>query len=93
MNPRFDPMRSKSYRDYAIGDTVVFTGSDIDQVRWGGNDNPDGILEVGKEYVVDDIEVHSSHTYVTLVGFELFAFNSVCFVKAGEEKDDYNYQI
>jgi hypothetical protein len=59
--------------------TVIYTGASDVQVRWGGRDDPRGILEIGKEYTVTDTEVHSWHTKITLDGFPDKQFNSVCF--------------
>lgn len=50
-----------------------------DQVRWGGNCNPNEYLTVGEVYEVAQWEVHSWHTKVYLVGFEKYPFNSVNF--------------
>lgn len=50
----------------------------IEQIRWGGHTNPIGILEVGKSYEVEKVEVHSSHTRVFLVGIKGY-FNSIWF--------------
>lgn len=51
----------------------------IDQIRWGSNDDPNDLLEVGKVYDVEDWEVHSWHTKVILVDFPGKRFNSVNF--------------
>jgi hypothetical protein len=59
---------------------MVYTGEACDdQVRWGGNDDPRGLLEQGKAYDVEKIEVHSYHTKVFLVEFPGKKFNSVHF--------------
>lgn len=62
---------------------VKFIGSSVEQVNWGSNDNPDGILEVGKTYEVWNIEVHSWHTKIILTKFPHLKFNSVCFEEIG----------
>ncbi len=64
-----------------MGKLLRFTGSTPEQVRWGGNDNPDGILVVGDVYEVDKREVHSWHTKISLKGIDGW-FNSVCFEDA-----------
>jgi len=46
--------------------------------NWGSCEPIKGNLEVGKEYEVDNIEVHSWHTKVYLKGFSK-PFNSVHF--------------
>ena len=61
-------------------DTVIFIGSSIEQVNWGGNDDPNGILVRGEEYVVEYVEVHTSHTKISLVGYD-GKYNSVSFLK------------
>jgi len=49
------------------------------QVRWGGNNDPRGILVPGDEYEVLDIEVHSWHTKIILKEFPNLKFNCVHF--------------
>lgn len=49
---------------------VTFNGASIEQIRWGGNDDPNPLLEVGKTYEIEDIEVHSWHTKIRLVGID-----------------------
>lgn len=49
------------------------------QVRWGGNDDPRGILVEGDVYELWDEYVHSSHTKLEFVDFPGLRFNSVCF--------------
>lgn len=62
------------------GDTVIYRGDADDyQVRWGGNDDPRGLLEPGAEYEVKDVEVHSQHTKVYLCAHPHKRFNSVHF--------------
>ena len=56
-----------------------FIGSTIEQVRWGTNDDPDTILVIGEEYDLANIEVHSSHTKLTLTRWPTLKFNSVSF--------------
>jgi hypothetical protein len=59
---------------------VRYTGdASDDQVRWGGNDDPRGVLEPGAEYVVEEEEVHTWHTKYHLVGVPGLRFNSVHF--------------
>ena len=45
---------------------------------WGGGENHH-LLEVGKEYTLEDIDVHSWHTIVYLEEFPNVEFNSVAF--------------
>ena len=56
-----------------------YVGADDDQVRWGGNDDPRGILEIGEVYEVIDVDVHTYHTKIYLKNFPNLAFNSVHF--------------
>lgn len=58
---------------------VRFVGCSTEQVRWGSNDSPDGILKVGEEYEVEKEEVRSWHTKYFLKGFPGKKFNSICF--------------
>lgn len=50
-----------------------------DQINWGGNDDPNELLEIGKEYEVLKKDVHSWHTKLTLVDFPDKVFNDVSF--------------
>lgn len=45
---------------------------------WGGGENHH-LLEVGKEYTLEDIVVHSWHTIVYIKEFPDVKFNSVAF--------------
>lgn len=62
------------------GTKVIFTG-DVSQaqINWGGNDDPNGLLEKGKVYTLDYTEVHSYHTKVFLMEFPSKQFNPVWF--------------
>lgn len=60
------------------GNTVIFTGSTKEQVNWGSNDDPTGLLIVGDKYYVERVHVHSQHTKVELRGIK-GKFNSVHF--------------
>lgn len=63
---------------FSVGDVVRFDSCSADQIRWGSNDDPNGILEQNQLYVVDYVEVHSQHTKISLDGIK-GKFNSVCF--------------
>lgn len=65
---------------FKAGDKVKYTGSIEEQVRWGNNDNPVGILIEGDVYYVERVEVHTWHTKLCLRGV-YGKFNSVCFEK------------
>ncbi len=60
-----------------IGSKIIFTGCCEEQRKWG-NHADDSVLEIGKEYTVKDISVHSYHTKIYLEETEGH-FNSVCF--------------
>ena len=59
-------------------DTVQYIGCSDEQVRWGNNDDPRSYLIVGKEYIVEEVDVHSQHTKIKLYN-KVGWFNSVCF--------------
>ena len=61
-----------------VGDTVKFLGCSIEQIRWGNNDDPNGLLFIGDRYYVEHVYVHSQHTKIELRGIK-GKFNSVCF--------------
>lgn len=65
--------------DIRAGDTVKFLGCTKEQVQWGNNDDPNGLLFVGDKYLVERVEVHSQHTKIQLRGVLKQKFNSVCF--------------
>jgi hypothetical protein len=66
--------------NFKKGDCIVYVGCSDEQVRWGGNDDPRGILVEQQKYYVEKIEIHSLHTKLTLFGIS-GKFNSVCFEK------------
>jgi hypothetical protein len=61
-----------------VGNTVKFLGCSREQVQWGNNTDPTGILIVGDKYYVEHVHVHSQHTKIELRGIK-GKFNSVCF--------------
>lgn len=63
---------------FSVGDVVRFDSCSEDQIRWGSNDDPNGVLQQNELYVVDYVEVHSQHTKISLSGIQ-GKFNSVCF--------------
>ena len=66
--------------NFKVGDQVRYTGSIEEQVRWGNNDNPEGVLIEGDVYYVKKVEVHTWHTKLHLR--EIYGkYNSVCFEK------------
>jgi len=58
---------------------VKYIGSNIEQARWGNNNDPYGLLNLNQIYEVLDKEVHSWHTKLILKEFPKLKFNSVCF--------------
>lgn len=66
--------------NFKTGDRVVYIGCNDEQVKWGNNDNPSGVLMENQKYYVDKVEVHSQHTKLTLRGI-FGKFNSVSFKK------------
>ena len=68
------------------GDQVSFIGCSTFQIKWGNNDDPNPILEEGGVYVVEYVDIHTSHTKIKLVGYDGW-FNSVCFVRGFDEPD------
>lgn len=66
--------------DFRSGDNVKYLGCTEEQVQWGVNDNPNGVLIVGDKYYVERVENHTWHTKLHLRGI-YGKFNSVCFEK------------
>ena len=66
--------------NFKAGDEVRYHGSAEEQVRWGSNDNPKGVLFEGDIYYIEKVEIHSWHTKLYLRGV-YGKFNSVCFEK------------
>lgn len=62
-----------------VGDYVKYTGCTKEQTRWGNNDDPVNQLTVNGIYCVTKVNIRSSHTKISLHGYEKFKFNSVCF--------------
>lgn len=60
------------------GETIRFAGASDAQVKWGSGSDPRPHMKEGDEFVIEDVEVHSWHTTVSLVGVP-GRFNSVCF--------------
>ncbi len=65
-------------REHVIGMEVTFVGCSKEQIKWGGNDDPKGLLKKGNKYIVTHIESRSYHTKLSLKGIK-GKFNSVCF--------------
>lgn len=63
---------------FFIGEKIKFIGCSKEQINWGNNDNPNNILVIGNIYEISEIDVHSSHTKLSLSGI-IGKFNSVCF--------------
>lgn len=66
-----------------------------DQIAWGNNEDPNGVLKIGETYAVDSFDIRSSHTKIMLkVDDEVLGpFNSVNFEFGlkDDEDDPINY--
>jgi hypothetical protein len=60
------------------GDIVVFNGQTKEQKNWGGNDDANSYLILGREYEVETVVTHSWHTKLIL-RYVSGRFNSACF--------------
>lgn len=80
----------KSVESALKGTSVRYRGgATIEQVNWGGNDDPRGVLVDGGIYKVLRVEPHTQHTKVYLEEFPSLKFNSVHFELVGVEKSLY----
>ena len=61
------------------GEWVRYTNCIDQQVKWGGNSDPRGVLKMENLYTITDVEIHKSHTKLRLEGFPNLQFNSVHF--------------
>ena len=66
--------------NFRKGNKVIYLGCSQEQINWGSNDDPTKILIEGAIYYIENVEVHSQHTKLTLRGVT-GRFNSVCFKK------------
>ena len=73
-------MSISTMENFRAGTNVRFIGCSKEQIQWGNNSDPTGILIVGDKYYVEHVEVHSYHTKLTLRGV-YGRFNSTCFEK------------
>jgi hypothetical protein len=72
-----------------VAEYVLYLGCDDDgQAKFGGCDDPRGILIPGTKYMVANVELHSWHTKIYLVGCGKLAFNSVLFVGIHTEEEE-----
>lgn len=65
--------------NFEVGTYVHFVSATDEQVNWGGNDDPRGVLDPFKTYQVAGIDTRSSHTKLSIYGFPNLKFNSVHF--------------
>ena len=65
--------------EFKAGDWVLYVGASDEQVRWGGNADPRGILKSRSLYTLARVEVHRQHTKLFLEGIPNLGFNSVHF--------------
>jgi hypothetical protein len=73
-------LKYRSIKIFAIIGLILSVGCSKEQILWGNNTDPTGILIVGDKYYVEHVEVHSQHTKLTLRGV-YGKFNAVCFEK------------
>ncbi len=57
---------------------VEYIGCSQEQIRWGNNDDPTSYLIIGREYIIEKVDVRSQHTKIKLYN-TMGWFNSVCF--------------
>jgi hypothetical protein len=70
------------------GDIVIFESASDEQVNWGSNKDPRKELEIGHEYEIQNVEVHSWHTKVWVYHKGVKGpFNSVHFEKIKRTKE------
>ncbi len=70
-----------------VGDFVKYIGCSKEQIRWGGNDDPNPQLMINGIYYVTKVDIRSSHTKICLRDTK-GRFNSVCFEKMTGNYDD-----
>ena len=58
---------------------VKYIGATDDQVRYGRNDDPRGVLKENEIYEINKEDVHDWYTKIQLVEFPGLWFNNVCF--------------
>jgi len=61
---------------------VIYDGASQEQINWGGNNDPRGLLVVGNAYEIEDIDIHSYHTKIKLKGINGW-FNDASFIYEG----------
>ena len=73
---------------------VKYVGASTEQVNWGSNDDPRGVLVKGKRYALLREEVHSWHTKYILRVFPDKKFNSASFSpsRVSEGWDEYDWE-
>ena len=69
-------------------DVVEYLGCSQEQINWGNNDDPRSFLIVGKEYIIEKVDVRSQHTKVKLYN-KMGWFNSVCFQVKNSELNSF----
>lgn len=70
---------------FGKSDKVTYTGCNDSQAKWGRGDDPRKVLVVGDKYVVQDIEIHSWHTVISLEGVDGH-FNDTCFANKRDDR-------
>ena len=56
-----------------------YIGCTIEQIKWGGNDDPRDVLTLGSIYTVKNIVRKNWHSKLELEEFPGKLFNSICF--------------
>ena len=64
---------------------VKYIGASDAQVNWGNCDDPRNVLIEGEVYEVEEEDVRTWHTKLSLVGVD-GKFNSVCFDRLEEKR-------
>ena len=72
------------------GDAVIYKGASLEQIRWGSNDDPRSLLQIGSRYIVQRVGVHSWHTKIELKEHPGKQFNNASFeldpTRGGEDE-------
>jgi len=66
--------------NFRKGDRIIYLDCIEEQVNWGSNDDPRKVLIEGALYYIEQVEIHSQYTKLTLRGIS-GRFNSVSFKK------------
>lgn len=64
------------------GSKVKYLGATQEQIKWGNNDDPRPLLDVGSVYEIEKVKVDPYHTKIQLTNYHLW-FNAVSFKEVG----------